>query len=333
VNRGRRRFLAVVAAAPGLLLPARLADAGVPRRRAKPAEWSGVALGADARLRIFHGDAATGRQLIGNCVSEIRRLESEFSLYDPDSALARLNRDGVLERPSSDFLQVWRCCAALHRATLGAFDPTVQALWELYAAHFARGGAESDGPPPERAARARARVRFGAVAVARERVALRVAGMGVTFNGIVQGYLTDRIAAVLAGAGIRSALIETGETYALGASPEGRPWQIGIVDPARKTLNRVLALSDHAVATSSPEGGWFEPSGRFHHLFDPGTGLCAERYASVTVTAARATLADGLSTAFSAMPLPAIAAVVESLHGCHVHLILPDGTTVRYGRA
>ncbi len=87
----RRRFIAISAAAGGLpLLP--LAPA-----RAAPLlrVWSGTALGCDATLQIHHPDPATADRLIEASLAEVRRLEAIMSLYRPDSALSRLNRDGV----------------------------------------------------------------------------------------------------------------------------------------------------------------------------------------------------------------------------------------------
>ena len=54
-----------------------------------------------------------------------------------------------------------------------------------------------------------------------------------------------------------------------------------------------------AIATSSGRATRFDAAGRHHHLFDPATGRSADRYASVTVVAARATTADALSTALA----------------------------------
>ena len=96
---GRRRFLAVTAAAG--------AFAG--RARAQPAPlyvWEGTALGARASLRLSHPDRGAAQALIARCLLEIERLERAFSLYRPDSALVRLNRDGALDAPPFDLLRV-----------------------------------------------------------------------------------------------------------------------------------------------------------------------------------------------------------------------------------
>ena len=132
----RRRFLGIAATAAGLaLLPAGLRAAsvwdGVPVRT-----WRGVALGADACLQFAHSDPAEADRLIGVCLEEVARLERVFSLYRPESALARLNRDGALDAPPADLVRLLSESVDFGRRTDGAFDPTVQPLcvppWVLW---------------------------------------------------------------------------------------------------------------------------------------------------------------------------------------------------------
>ena len=46
--------------------------------------------------------------------------------------------------------------------------------------------------------------------------------MGLTLNGIAQGYATDRVVAILRSEGIEHSLVDMGESRALGDGP-GRP--------------------------------------------------------------------------------------------------------------
>ena len=59
--------------------------------------------------------------------------------------------------------------------TGGAFDPTVQPLWRLYAEHFSSEKPDPDGPPAERLAEALAKV--GAAACASAKSACRSSSM------------------------------------------------------------------------------------------------------------------------------------------------------------
>ena len=304
----RRRFLAIAAAAAGLPLAALHARA----ETAPLQRWSGIALGARAEILIHDPDGARARRLIAACVAEIDRLEDVFSLYRPESALARLNRDGRLPAPPLELVALLAEARTYAERTEGAFDVTVQPLWRLYAAHFAQPGADPRGPAEAARARARALVDHRAVEIELAEVRFARPGMAVTLNGIAQGYITDRIAALLRDAGMGDVLLDIGETYALGRHPAGRPWRVGIRHAARpETLARTIALADRAVATSAGVASPFDASGRHHHLFDPVTGRPARAPGQVSVIAPGATMADSLSTAL-AVASPARAAAIAA---------------------
>jgi thiamine biosynthesis lipoprotein len=264
--------------------------------------WRGHALGAEGVLTLYVDDPDGAARLIDRVVREIRRLEGIFSLYQPNSALSLLNRFGRLDAPPSDLIRVLAEARRYSEASGGAFDVTVQPLWNLYAAHFARPGADPNGPLPSDLERALDLVDYQGIRFDEQHVALQRPEMAVTLNGIAQGYITDRVTDLLKDAGLKSVLVELGETRATGVHPDGRPWRIGIRNPeVPESLSRVIELSDAAIATSAGMGTAFEDTGRHHHLFDPGSGLSAARYLSVSVRAATATAADALSTTLSAL--------------------------------
>ena len=301
----RRRFIAIAAAAACLPLAAVGARAGTaPLHR-----WSGIALGAGAEIVLHDPDAARARRLIAACVAEIDRLEDVFSLYRPESAVSRLNRAGRLAAPPLELVDLLAQARFYAERTEGAFDVTVQPLWRLYAAHFARPGADPQGPAAAALARAQALVGYRAIEVDAAEVGFARPGMAVTLNGIAQGYITDRVAALLQEGGMSDVLLDIGETRALGHHPEGRPWRVGIRRAAApETIARTIALAGSAVATSAGIASPFEASGRHHHLFDPASGRPAVSTGQVSVIAPRATMADALSTALAVSP-PARVAV------------------------
>ena len=292
----RRRFLTITAAAAGV---AAIPTAGA---AVTPVEWRGTALGAQALLRLHHPDAATAWRLVADCLAEVERLEGVFSLHRPDSALCRLNRDGALEAPPLDLVILLNEAKRYGDLTGGAFDVTVQPLWDLHARHFAGPNADPAGPPDAAVAAARALVDYRRIDVAPDRIAFDRPGMAVTLNGIAQGYITDRVAERLRAAGMAHVLVHLGETRALGPAENGRPWRVGIADPAapERAPVRTVDLVNGAVATSGGYGTRF--SARCHHLFDPATGRSANHVDSVTVMAPTATAADALSTALAVLP-------------------------------
>jgi len=321
----RRRFIGIIAAAAGLpLLPIAPAR-GEPSVRI----WRGTALGADAVLQVHHPDPQIADGLIQRCLTEVERLEKIFSLYRPDSTIIHFNRNGRVDDPPMDFVRLLDTSASISRLTGGAFDPTVQPLWQLYVDHFARSGADPDGPKPADIERALALVGHEAIEIGPALVRFRRKGMAITLNGIAQGYVTDRIVDLLWSEGVDRSLVDMGEIRAIGGQPGGGPWSIGLEDPMKPgRIAEHVALENRAIATSGGYGFQFDAAGRFTHLLDPHTGASAHRYCAVSVMASTATMADALSTAFSAMPAERAEAIVKRF-GLSARFVLADRSVLR----
>ena len=303
----RRRALGLLAAAAGLPLALRAS-----RATAEVVTWRGRALGAPATLVLHHPDRAAAERLLAACATELSRLEAIFSLYRADSAISELNRNGALAAPPRELVAILEDCRRYHAATAGAFDPTVQPVWRLYASHFADGGAP-EGPPASALAEARARIGLDALHVSSDRIAFARPGMALTLNGVAQGWITDRIIDILRSAGVTSTLVDMGEIRALGDNA-GAPWRAGIAQ-----CDTVLPLVNRALATSSPAGFCFDPAARFSHILDPRTGLSVSAFASqVIVTATTAADADALSTALVVVEPMLAAKALEKIPGAAI---------------
>ena len=329
----RRRFVSIAASAAALPIVSLHGVTAAPA----PVVWRGVAMGAMASMTLVHPDRGAAKRLIDRCLAEISRLEAIFSLYRPDSALVRLNAEGVFDRPPLELVEVLSFAASLARHSGGAFDVTVQPLFELYARHFAGPGADPAGPLPARLAEALDLVDHREVHVASDCIALGRPGMKLTLNGIAQGYVTDRVAALLRAEGLENMLLDLGELHGQGRHPQGRPWRAAIADPSdpQETLltvefqDRPRAMP--ALATSGGYGLQFGPDPRHHHLFDPATGHSATHHASVSVAAPNAMLADGLSTALAAAPPERCAAIMETYASSRVYLVSHAGEVTILG--
>lgn len=321
----RRRVLTLVAGGAFAAWSPRAGRAAPPRRWV----WRGTALGAAATLVLHHPDVDYARQAVSACLFEVERLENEFSLYRSASALSRLNRDGALDEPSLDMRTLLEHSRAVSAASGGAFDITVQPLWRLYEDHFANRPGDTVGPAAAELERVLSLVDERRLAISPDRIAMG-RGMAITLNGIAQGYITDRIADLLRGAGWSDVLVDLGEIRTLGASPGGGPWTVAIERPAsaRRDLPN-LRIANQAIATSSGAHTVFAAGGRHHHLFDPRTGKSAATCLQVTVTAPRATIADALSTALFIVPPGARADLLRRFAGAGCLIVETDGRLTR----
>jgi thiamine biosynthesis lipoprotein len=326
-NVTRRRMIAIAASAAGsaFLTGGRtaLADDAV--------RWHGSALGAQVSIEIYHPDRAEARRLVDRCVLDVRRLEQQFSLYRADSAICTLNRTGVLVAPEADMVALLKASLFFAELTGGAFDPTVQPLWQLYADHFSSPRPDPNGPSPQKISETLAQVGRGGLLVGEDRIALMRRGAAITLNGIAQGYATDQVVNSLRRAGLSTTLVNIGEIRAIGTRPEGTPWRVGLADPDQPgALTETVDLIDSAVATSAGAGFRFDPEGRFTHLFDPATGHSPQLYRTVSVIAPTATEADALSTAFSLMPGSRIQDIVAIRPDVQARVTDSSGTLVLY---
>ena len=273
----RRRMIAISAAFA--LLPAALRAAPGTTR-----QWTGQALGARASIRLAHPDGAA---IAARVMAEISRLEDILSLYRPQSALSRLNRDARLAAPPFELLECLSLAGAVHHASGGRFDPTVQPLWALWA-EAAAAGIRPDARSIETVRRkvGWSKVELDAAAISMQ------PGMAVTLNGIGQGYVADRVAALLEAEGLTDILVDTGELRALGGKPEGGAW------PVRLETGERLALRQRALATSAPLGTTFDQTGKDGHILDPATGRpTASYWRAISISASSAAVADALATA------------------------------------
>ena len=251
-----------------------------------------IGFGTTLSLQAGHADERTLTIALDAAVAALQRIEGEMSLFREDSALSRLNRDGRLDTPPAELRELLGIALAVARASGGAFDPTVQPLWLAFST------AQREGRLPTAAEvdTARTRVDWRALALGPGGVRLARPGMGVTLNGIAQGYAADRVRAVLVGHGIRHALVDAGEFAMAGRNPGGERWTLGIADPlAEGRLLARLFADGRCVATSGDDQTVFSADHRHHHIFDPHTGWSPADMAGVTVSAPSGALADALT--------------------------------------
>jgi FAD:protein FMN transferase len=252
--------------------------------------WRGSALGGEARVSLYGTDEDTARNALQTVAGELERLETVFSLHREGSELARLNQIGHLAAPSQDLLEVLRASLAWRDKTEGAFDPTVQPLWQAAAA-----GIE---PTAEILERVGGQIEITAAGV-------RIApDAQLTLNGIAQGRIADRVTEILLAHGFRDVVVDAGELRL----PGRRRRAVGI--PAAKAA---VSVAEVAIATSEPKSLIFDAGSFRHHLIDPRTGRSPRHWHSISVFAPLAETADALSTAFAVLPHTAVADIASRL--------------------
>lgn len=284
--------------------------------------WSQPVFGTEGKFIVLHEDPALVARVKAVVSRELQEVEKVLSLYRPDSHLCRLNREGELAEPHPFMLEVLLKAQRLSELTGGAFDVTVQPLWDLYATAKAAGRI----PGPDEIEQTRQRVNWRKLTVSRNRIRLGEKGMAVTLNALGQGFAADRVLAVLRGHSIQHALVNTGEVGAMGRKEGGECWKLGIQHPRVQEAYVGLAkLEDCCMATSGDYATRF--SEEQNHIFDPGTGRSPRELSSATVVARTGLDADALATAILVVGREKGLQLLASLPGAEGFLVCKDGQT------
>jgi thiamine biosynthesis lipoprotein len=262
-------------------------------RRSSPTHtFSDLAFGTAVHFQAHGISESVFKGLSMQCLARLREIESLFSLYDPESTLSKLNREGLLENPPAEFLGLIRAALEYGGKTGGIFDITVQPLWNWRQGWKEANLAERATMEKSSWEEALALVDYREVNTTEAAVAFGKKGMAISLNGIVQGYATDQIIALLRKGGVNNALVNIGEYAALGNAPDGRAWEVEL----SASGERIPLPAGRSLAVSAGSGHTFDPEGRFHHIFRPTDGANTRTNSTIVVTAPTATMADALST-------------------------------------
>lgn len=298
INKSRRRLLKIVGVAAVGAIVGKSFVTFKDKTELKKVTWNGTALGSQAEITIYHPSEKEAHKILTKSVEELTGLENLFSLYKDSSQLSLLNKKGYLENPHPEMVNIFNLSKKYSEMTNGAFDVTVQPLWNIYNKSFT-----DLGKPPlnTQISNALKLVDWKSIKVEKTKISYAIEGMSSTLNGIAQGYITDKIAESLINSGISNTLVQLGEYRGVGDHPEGRPWRLLISNPEHTNSIGEVEFTDAAVATSAGLGTPFDLSGKYHHIFNPESGYNDNEYLQVSVISKTAAEADALATAFLIM--------------------------------
>lgn len=241
----RRGFLAGLAALAGAyaVLPVASIFAAPPgeRRFVRAA-----AMGGTLELTVVGLGEDLAEAACAAALTECARLEKLLSRRDGGSALAELNRAGLLRDTPEELLTVLTAAMGWHHRSGGLFDPTLLPLL----------GRADTGSVAE----AWELVGMEQVRLTGRRVELARADMGLTLDGLAKGYVVDRLAEVLTAHGATAYCVNAGGDLRVAGGTPARPWRIVLHDPRDSSDPRevsqdatplaLLPLTEGALATS-----------------------------------------------------------------------------------
>ena len=310
-NKTRRRFLKII----GLASIGAISGTALVKLTKtdilKKVTWQGIALGSPAEITIYHPNQKEAEDILSESHKKLVQLENLFSLYKENSQLSMLNKNGYVKNPHPDMLALINLSKKYAEMTDGAFDVTVQPLWNLYNEAFIR----TNKPPLEsEIEKTLSLVDWRSISVSKNLINYEKEGMSSTLNGIAQGYITDKISEHLINSDINNTLVQLGEYRGIGDHPDGRPWRLLLSNPEHTDSIGEIEFTNAAVATSAGLGTPFDLTGKHHHIFDPKNGYNANNYLQVSVTSKTAAEADALATAFLILNRKASEKIARSLN-------------------
>jgi thiamine biosynthesis lipoprotein len=268
--------------------------------------FRGETMGTTFEVKVVAESLSETRQneLRSRITSELDDVNEKMSHYREDSELSRFNRSDGIEpfHVSSETFEVFRRAEELSELTEGAFDVTVGPLVNAWG--FGPKGQPERVPTDEEITEIKDKIGFDKLELDMEQGTIRKIEPAIVcdLSAIAKGYGVDRVASALDAEGLRDYMVEVGgEVKTRGVNAQGDAWRIGIEKPivGGRTIQKIVSLSDVAMATSGDYRNYYEVDGeRISHMIDPRSGRpISHRLASVTVIDDQCTSADGWATA------------------------------------
>lgn len=294
---------------------------------------SNIVLMGSEFVFVIDEDHDIARKAITDSVNEIKHLEEQISSWKPNSEITLLNHSAGIKpvKISHATMDVLKLAKTLHTRTSGAFDITIEPVWDLWPFRVPTKPIPTDEAISDKLALVNASMIE--LDEARMTAYLPQEGMKVNLGGIGKGYAARVAIETLKNMGVeRAAVSAGGDTYLLGEKTTGR-WVVGIENPMHEGhfIDRFFAANT-SVATSGNTKRFFERDGkRYGHILNPKTGYPADFLLSVTIRTKDPAVADALATAVYVMGIDEGMKWVETQDGVEVLIVDDNGDVHRSG--
>jgi len=285
-------------------------------------------LGSPFEMTVVAKDTVQGNQYIDLAVAEVKRIENLISDWIPTTQISEVNKNAGLKpvKVDDEVFQLVERALKISKITNGAFDisyASMDKIWKF-------DGSMKEMPTPEAIKKSVEKIGYQNIILNEKEktIFLKNTGMKLGLGGIGQGYIADKIKALLQSKGCTSGIVNvSGDINTWGRQPDGKLWTIGIINPMNK--NKVFAtfpLENNAVETSGSYEKYVIFNGiRYSHIIDPRTGYPAQGVVSVSVFAKQTEIADGLATGIFVLGVEVGLDLVNQLKGIECVIIDDKG--------
>lgn len=233
-------------------------------------------------------------------------VNKQMSTYIPDSEISRFNKvsKNTEFKISKDFSEVLKYSLELAQKTSGSFDPSVGPLVNLWG--FGPSKVRKK-PSDEKIKETLNLVGYKNIKFSKSdsKLSKSISKLYLDLSATAKGYAVDKISKFMISRQYNNHLVDIGgELYASGKKPDTN-WSVAIETPdeSNSSIQKILSLSNEAIATSGSYRNFFTENGiRYNHTIDTKTGLSYRSdLVSVSVLSKNAMQADGLATALMTM--------------------------------
>lgn len=255
-------------------------------------------MGTYVTVTVF-SDNETGTNAINAAFERMEEINDIATIFDKNSEASMLNKNGYLDDPSPEFLELINSSIKYYNLSNGGFDITVQPLLDLWGAGLWE---ESEEVQAEKINETLEVVGSDKIKVSDKRIEFLKDGMAITLNAIAKGYAVDEAIETIKKFGINQALVNAGgDLYAMGTKSGGEKWTVELDNPDKSGSSDIEPLptfvfNDKAVATSGNYLRYYDPEAARDYITDTRTGFTAVDCMSVTIIADSCMDADALAT-------------------------------------
>lgn len=275
-------------------------------------------LGSPFEMTVIANDTIQANIYINQAIEEVKRIENLISDWIPTTQISKVNQNAGIApvKVDKEVFELIERAIKISKLTNGAFDisyASMDKIWKF-------DGSMKEMPTEEAIKNSVAKVGYQNIILNEKEstIFLKNKGMKLGLGGIGQGYIADKIKGLLIESGCKSGIVNvSGDIFAWGKQPDGKPWTVAIVNPINK--NKVFAsfpLEDSAVETSGSYEKYVTFNGkRYSHIIDPRTGYPATGVVSVSVFAKTTELADALATGVFVLGVDVGLDLIDQLKG------------------
>ncbi len=255
----------------------------------------------------YHIVYSSDRNLDTCIEAELRRIDSELSMFNQSSTVSKIN-SGLTDSVSADFKEVFDLATFICNVSGGYYDPTIAPLTDLWG--FGRKDVDT---LPDESSISAALLNVGITDCSispDNRLTKKTESTSFDFSSIAKGYGVECVGRMLETYGCKDYLVEIGgEILARGYNPKGKPWRIQIDAPVEGSGHTRLSVIElgperRAIATSGNYRRYRSDDEGRHigHTLSPITGYpVVSDIISATIFTNNCATADALATACMAM--------------------------------